>query len=301
MSVKKIMVDSTNRELCAHGTESFPITVNHDNLLDFEGRNIPIHWHNDLEIVIVRSGNATYQIYEKSYELSPDEIIVINSNTPHSCHSPGNTQVYFTSILVRPDFMYGDFGSDIEKNCFRPFLQNSAVPCIVLSSSDVKTKFLLEKLNQIEVLFDQKSFCYELKIKGLLCDIFGQLLYEYQDCFFRFRPANQRDLKRLEQMLNYINTHFDSVVSLQQLSDHVHLSREVCCRLFKKMTGKTITAYLEEYRVNKSLSLVQSGLYSITQIADMVGFSNASRFASAFHRQFGFNPSEYNSTKHKKL
>lgn len=66
MSVKKIMVDSTNRELCAHGTESFPITVNHDNLLDFEGRNIPIHWHNDLEIVIARSGNATYQIYEKA-------------------------------------------------------------------------------------------------------------------------------------------------------------------------------------------------------------------------------------------
>lgn len=67
------------------------------------------------------------------------------------------------------------------------------------------------------------------------------------------------------------------------------------------MTGKTITTYLEEYRINKSLSLVQSGLYSITQIADMVGFSNASRFASAFRRQFGLNPAEYNSVKHKRL
>ena len=67
------------------------------------------------------------------------------------------------------------------------------------------------------------------------------------------------------------------------------------------MTRKTITTYLEEYRIHKSLSLVQSGLYSITQISDMVGFSNASRFASAFRRQFGLNPAEYNSTKHEKI
>ena len=85
------------------------------------------------------------------------------------------------------------------------------------------------------------------------------------------------------------------MVSLQALADEVHLSREVCCRLFKKMTGKTVTGYLEEYRANKSFSLVQSGQYSMAQIADMVGFSNASRFARAFRRQFGCNPGEYAS------
>ena len=71
-------------------------------------------------------------------------------------------------------------------------------------------------------------------------------------------------------------------------------------RLFKKMTSRTITEYLKEYRVNQSLSLVQSGQYSITQIADMTGFSNASRFAHAFRAQFGCNPSEYNSLKQQK-
>lgn len=99
-------------------------------------------------------------------------------------------------------------------------------------------------------------------------------------------------------MLNYLNMHFTEVISLQDLADQVHLSREVCCRLFKKMTGKTITGYLEEYRVNKSFSLVQSGQYSMTQITEMVGFSNPSRFASAFRKRFGCNPGEYNSVKH---
>ena len=104
----------------------------------------------------------------------------------------------------------------------------------------------------------------------------------------------EQELERLEKMLSYLNTHFESVISLQELADQIHLSREVCCRLFKKMTGKTITGYLEEYRADKSLPLVQSGQYSMTQIAEMVGFSNPSRFASAFRTRFGCNPKTYN-------
>ena len=123
------------------------------------------------------------------------------------------------------------------------------------------------------------------------------ILCEHQNDLAKFIPANQLELERLEQMLNYLNTHFESVISLQELADQVHLSREVCCRLFKKMTGKTITAYLEEYRAKKSFSLVQSGQYSMTQIAALTGFSNASRFAIGFRKYFGCNPGEYNSLK----
>lgn len=205
-----------------------------------------------------------------------------------------------STFLARPDFICGEYGSDVERRCFRPFLQNSAVPCILLTSESSCTRTVIQKLNETEALFDQKTFCYELKIKGLLCEIFGMILCEHQNDLAKFIPANQLELERLEQMLDYLNTHFGSVISLQKLADQVHLSREVCCRLFKKMTGKTITGYLEEYRVNQSLPLVQSCQYSMIQIADMTGFSNASRFARAFRRQFGCNPGEYNSLKLQK-
>ena len=205
-----------------------------------------------------------------------------------------------STFLTRPDFICGEYGSDVERRCFRPFLQNSAVPCILLTSESSCTRTVIQKLNETEALFDQKTFCYELKIKGLLCEIFGMILCEHQNDLAKFIPANQQELERLEQMLDYLNTHFESVISLQELADQIHLSREVCCRLFKKMTGKTITGYLEEYRVNQSLPLVQSCQYSMIQIADMTGFSNASRFARAFRRQFGCNPGEYNSLKLQK-
>ena len=298
MAKRTILVDSARRELEKHGTETFPMTVNHDDLWSFEGKNVPIHWHNDLEINLIREGEAVFQVYQKSYRVRTGEGFLLNRNVPHSCSSPGNEHVRYSTILVRPDFLYGDFGSDVERKCFQPFLQNSAIPCIYLTGFDENGKEILQKLNQVEEAFDRKRFCYELKIKGLLCEAFAMILYGHRQELTKFVPANLQELERLEKMLNYLNMHFTEVISLQDLADQVHLSREVCCRLFKKMTGKTITGYLEEYRANKSFSLVQSGQYSMTQITEMVGFSNPSRFASAFRKQFGCNPGEYHSVKH---
>ena len=298
MAKRTILVDSARRELEKHGTETFPMTVNHDDLWSFEGKNVPIHWHNDLEINLIREGEAVFQVYQKSYRVRTGEGFLLNRNVPHSCSSPGNEHVRYSTILVRPDFLYGDFGSDVERKCFQPFLQNSAIPCIHLTGFDENGKEILQKLNQVEEAFDRKRFCYELKIKGLLCEAFAMILYGHRQELTKFVPANQQELERLEKMLNYLNMNFTEVISLQDLADQVHLSREVCCRLFKKMTGKTITGYLEEYRANKSFSLVQSGQYSMTQITEMVGFSNPSRFASAFRKQFGCNPGEYHSVKH---
>lgn len=298
MAKRTILVDSARRELEKHGTETFPMTVNHDDLWSFEGKNVPIHWHNDLEINLIREGEAVFQVYQKSYRVRTGEGFLLNRNVPHSCSSPGNEHVRYSTILVRPDFLYGDFGSDVERKCFQPFLQNSAIPCIHLTGFDENGKEILQKLNQVEEAFDRKRFCYELKIKGLLCEAFAMILYGHRQELTKFVPANLQELERLEKMLNYLNMHFTEVISLQDLADQVHLSREVCCRLFKKMTGKTITGYLEEYRVNKSFSLVQSGQYSMTQITEIVGFSNPSRFASAFRKRFGCNPGEYNSVKH---
>ena len=298
MAKRTILVDSARRELEKHGTETFPMTVNHDDLWSFEGKNVPIHWHNDLEINLIREGEAVFQVYQKSYRVRTGEGFLLNRNVPHSCSSPGNEHVRYSTILVRPDFLYGDFGSDVERKCFQPFLQNSAIPCIYLTGFDENGKEILQKLNQVEEAFDRKRFCYELKIKGLLCEAFAMILYGHRQELTKFVPANLQELERLEKMLNYLNMYFTEVISLQDLADQVHLSREVCCRLFKKMTGKTITGYLEEYRVNKSFSLVQSGQYSMTPITEMVGFSNPSRFASAFRKRFGCNPGEYNSVKH---
>ena len=100
MAKRAILVDSARRELEKHGTETFPMIVNHDDLWSFEGKNVPIHWHNDLEINLIREGEAVFQVYQKSYRVRTGEGFLLNRNVPHSCSSPGNEHVRYSTILV---------------------------------------------------------------------------------------------------------------------------------------------------------------------------------------------------------
>ena len=95
-----------------------------------------------------------------------------------------------STFLARPDFICGEYGSDVERRCFGPFTDTPAVPCILLTSESSCTRTVIQKLNETEALFDQKTLCYELKIKGLLCEIFGMILCEHQNDFAKFIPAN---------------------------------------------------------------------------------------------------------------
>jgi len=93
--------------------------------------------------------------------------------------------------------------------------------------------------------------------------------------------------------LEYIHAHYEEPLSLRDISLQIHLTKETCCRLFKKMTGKTIRQYLTDYRISQSIPLLLSGRYSVSQISQITGFSNSSRFASAFRERTGKNPKEY--------
>lgn len=293
MALKRILVDDAGRELVRHGTDGFPMTVNHDDLWAFEGRSVPIHWHDDIEISLPREGEAIYQIYNHTCTVHPGQALVINRSVPHSCHSPNDGRARYTTILVRPDLLYGQPGCDIERECFRPFLGNAALPFIMLGGAEKAGGVAIDIFDRVERAFDARPECWKLTVKGLLCQAFGEILPMCVGRGTKVQPAGSAELERLGRLLGYIEENYQSPVSLEALACRVHLSREACCRFFKRMTGKTITAYLEEYRADRSLHLVQSRQYSMAMIADMVGFSNASRFARAFRARFGLNPGEY--------
>lgn len=307
MGTKKIYVDDHNRELSAHGTETFPVTVNHDDLWMFEGRNVPIHWHNEIEFCLPRKGTAVCQIYQESYTIPAGSAILIGSNVPHCCHSLTGESVLYSSIIAAPEFISGEIGGDVERKCMRPFLEGSAGPCIRIDGTGAdrtgadrtgaESRRLLQMLDEIDRLYTEKPLCHELRIKGLLCEILAALLPEAyrnpENKRLQSVPAGSAELERLQLTLDYLHQHYDSVVSLQELADLTHLSREACCRSFRRMTGKSITEYLQEYRVTQSLPLIRSGRYSISQVAELCGFSNASRFAAAFRKRMGINPGHY--------
>ena len=170
MGTKKIYVDDHNRELSAHGTETFPVTVNHDDLWMFEGRNVPIHWHNEIEFCLPRKGTAVCQIYQESYTIPAGSAILIGSNVPHSCHSLTGESVLYSSIIAAPEFISGEIGGDVERKCMRPFLEGRAGPCIRIDGTGAdrteadrtgaESRRLLQMLDEIDRLYTEKPLCH---------------------------------------------------------------------------------------------------------------------------------------------
>ncbi len=293
MKKRTVLVNSLKKETIVYASPQFLFLVSHDDLFSYEEKYVRCHWHDDLEIGIVKQGIAEYQIAESSYFLHPGDAITINSDIPHSAFPVQNSHVIIDTIILQPVFLYDTPGSDIDRNCFYPFLHNTYMPCILLSHKDASDKILIEKLEEIVRLFDLKSSFFQLKIKSLLLDYFYILLLKHQDSLRSFSPSNQEHLRKLRVMLDYLHEHFQEPLSLNELAKHTALSRESCCRLFKHMTGVTLSQYLTDYRIAQSLKYLADGSYSIANVAALCGFSNQSRYARAFRLKMGCNPGKY--------
>lgn len=287
LNICKIQTDEDLREVTAHGCAQFPLEINHDYLHSFYQRYICCHWHEELEIAVVIKGQIRYRLKERIFDLAPGEGLVINSRIPHSAVASTRQEPVLLTTILHPSLLYGTPASDIYQKLVCPYLNADALSGIRLSPSRS------ELMKQIDALFAEKPFGFELRIKGLLCGLFADLLSPCQDLLEQSRPASSESLTRLALLLEAIHGSYTEPLSLSALANQICLSREGCCRFFKRMTGKTISEYLQDYRISQSVPLLAGDRYSIEQIAQLVGFGNAGRFSAAFARHMGCTPRQY--------
>jgi len=91
----------------------------------------------------------------------------------------------------------------------------------------------------------------------------------------------------------FVQAHVEETISLEQVVDHVHVSRFYFCKLFKKSTGLTLTEYIARVRVEKAKALLSDPSRRISEIVFASGFGSIPRFNSVFKRHVGMPPSEY--------
>ena len=61
---------------------------------------------------------------------------------------------------------------------------------------------------------------------------------------------------------------------------------------FKTLFGSSVYAYLRHHRMEEAQRMLRRRLYTVTEVAQRVGYANPSKFAGAFRKQFGVNPSD---------
>ncbi|WP_157830467.1 helix-turn-helix domain-containing protein [Siphonobacter sp. SORGH_AS_0500] len=90
----------------------------------------------------------------------------------------------------------------------------------------------------------------------------------------------------------------NSLLSVENLSKHVGMSRGTLYSRLLELTGKTPVEYIRSVKLEKSAMLLEKSDLNISQIAYSVGFPNANYFTKSFKSQFNMLPSEYRNAKH---
>lgn len=105
--------------------------------------------------------------------------------------------------------------------------------------------------------------------------------------------SDVKDNNRINEVFNYVKTHFKEEIPLEEMANITNLTIPSFCRYFKKITHKTFTQFVNEYRLVHASRLLAEQPMSITQVCYESGFNNFSHFNKKFKAFTGQNPSDY--------
>lgn len=97
----------------------------------------------------------------------------------------------------------------------------------------------------------------------------------------------------VRRALRDMNERFREHLSVEALAERLNISAGYLARRFKAETGMTFGTALQRLRVQKAVSLMDSGMLRIYEIAEEVGYSNYKRFCEVFKQTTGHTPTEY--------
>ncbi|WP_286769822.1 AraC family transcriptional regulator [Sphingobacterium sp. 40-24] len=98
---------------------------------------------------------------------------------------------------------------------------------------------------------------------------------------------------RLQTVLNHLHDHYTEAITLDEIAMLSNLSLRTIERLFKKETGMTLAKYQQLLRIIKSLELLSTKQFTISQIAYKVGYKSVQAFTNSFYAVMKYRPSNF--------
>jgi AraC family transcriptional regulator len=98
--------------------------------------------------------------------------------------------------------------------------------------------------------------------------------------------------QRVRNIIAFMNANIQRQLSVRELARSVNLSTSHLRRLFKSETGKPITTFLKDFRLQRSQDLLETTFLSVKEIAASVGQS-ANHFITDFRKAHGVTPSHF--------
>lgn len=163
-------------------------------------------------------------------------------------------------------------------------------PYLAIGSSSGKLQLLGSEISKLTGSDSRERMLAEAKTLEWLALLLDHPVFS--PCKLVVPHTNDRDELALDAAKRILETRLDESHSLAKISREVHLNEFKLKKGFRERFGRTVFGYLRQKRMEHAHELLKSGNVSIIEVANSVGYSNASHFARAFKEAFGFNPSE---------
>lgn len=287
----QIITNQFQKELKQHGNEQFPFLVSYQKLSEYESGSFMWHWHPEIEITYVQKGTMCYKVNHMVYHLKEGDIVFNNSGALHSGTMENQKDCAYIPVTFDSKLIYGFFQSTVNSKYVDPVIQDSMLPAICIDQSEPWHKPFREYLLRIIDLDEKKPDFYELDITICLQSMW-RLLLEHITYEPQASRENSLEYDRIKKILSYIEENYQNKITLNDIAGHIHLCESECTRLFKRHMNTTLFAFLQEYRIERSLEFLQDD-QPVSAVADKAGFSDPNYYSKVFAKIKGCSPREY--------
>lgn len=246
------------------------------------------HYHPEIELIFVCGGSGKRQIGSNISYFSDGDLVLIGSNLPHCGMTNENTNNDYEMVLqFKPDFL-GDSIWEIPEMQKIVSLLERAKAGIVFS--DQLKKNVGKKIVEMHELSSLERLLKFLEIIEILA---RTQEYKILNAGKYYLQTQIEDNERINVIFNYVKDHFKDPITLEEVANLAAMKVPSFCRYFKKITNKTFTQFVNEYRITHALKLLAEQPLSITDVCFESGFNNFSYFNKTFKEYMQKSPSQY--------
>jgi two-component system, response regulator YesN len=149
-------------------------------------------------------------------------------------------------------------------------------------------------INPESLLGDEFLLCSELNSLNKIEAITEWYKLKLDSCFEAINDKKEKGNRKLiDKAKIFIKENISSDITLESVSEYVHMSPSYFSKVFKDETGDKFVNYVNVQRVELSKNLLKQGIYKAKEVGEMVGIYNTKYFYKVFKKITGLTPSQY--------
>lgn len=224
-------------------------------------------------------------------------------------HRPMETEYsFYTAVkmgdieFVRDNLNHGDFTNPagmgvLSKDSITNLKYHFVITVAMITRHCVEGGLELEQAYRLSDFYILKmDSCTTIKDidnlhKDMVFDFTGKMLMLQKNAIIS---------KPIILCIDYIYSHMNERITIDELADYTNLSPSYLSRLFKQNLGVSVSSYIREKKIEKAENLLKYSDISLVEIANYLAFSSQSHFIQTFEKYVGLTPKKYRDRNYHK-